>query len=228
MVFNFQRRNSIHMENEKLSTIDSDKLIEKAFLLMKKRYLHEQCNHEIIQTKDHTLFPFLYGKYAFMITDAEPENDIHIVFESFIKLNQYPLVAIANWNANAYGQTLLDRYKNNYLIKMLDPQIQLRTLNMIRTNCFIYIDAYHQPDETYSLLEAMYMQLPVIAYDSEYNKKLTGSGAFYYKTMIDLLIILQSLHPMKAYENGALMKQIFNSQLEKLHPMHSTLQIEEQ
>lgn len=207
--------------------MDSDKQIENAFLQMNKRALNEQCPHEIIQTKDHTLFPFLYGKYALMMTDAEPENDIHIVFESFIRLNQYPLVAVANWKATAYGQTLLDRYQHNYLIKMLDPQIQLRTLNMLRTNCFIYIDAYHQTDKTYSLIEAMYMQLPVIAYDSEYNKKLTGNGAFYFKTMIDLLIILQSLHPMKVYANGALMKQIFNSQLEKLRPKHSTLQIAE-
>ena len=213
--------------NKQFSIMNADKKIENAFHQMHKRALHEQCNHEIIQTKDHTLFPFLYGKYALMITDAEPENDIHIVFESFIRLNQYPIVAVANWKATAYGQTLLDRYQNNYLIKMLDPQIQLRTLNMLRTNCFVYVDAYHQADETYSLIEAMYMQLPVIAYDSEYNKKLTGNGAFYYKTMIDLLIILQSLHTMKAYANGALMKQLFNSQLERLHPKHSALQIAE-
>lgn len=205
-----------------------DNKIDRAFQFMYTRALHEQCNHEIIQTKDHTLFPFLYGKYALMMTDAEPENDIHIVFESFIRLNQFPIVAVANWKATAYGQTLLDRYQNNYLIKMLDPQIQLRTLNMLRTNCFLYIDAYHQQDETYSLIEAMYMQLPVVAYDSEYNKKLTGNGAFYYKTMVDLLILLQSLHPMKVYSNGALMKQIFNSRLEKLHPKHSALQIAEQ
>ena len=108
---------------------------------------------------------------------------------------------------------------------MLEPQIQLRTLNMLRTNCFVYIDSYHQIDETYSLIEAMYMQIPIIAYDSEYNKKLTGNGAFYFKTLIDLLLILQSLHPMKAYANGAFMKQMFNSQLEKLRPTHSTLQI---
>lgn len=214
--------------NKQFKKMDSDKQIENAFLQMNKRALHEQCTHEIIQAKDHTLFPFLYGKYALMMTDAEPENDIHIVFESFIRLNHFPLVAVANWKATAYGQTLLDRYQNNYLIKMLDPQIQLRTLNMLRTNCFIYIDSYHQTDETYSLLEAMYMQLPILAYESEYNKKLTGNGAFYFKTMIDLLLILQSLHPMKAYSNGALMKQLFNSQLERLRPMHSVPQIAEQ
>lgn len=213
--------------NRQFKRMDADKQIENVFHQMNKRALHEQCTHEIIQTKDHTLFPFLYGKYALMITDAEPENDIHIVFESFIRLNQYPIVAVANWKSTAYGQTLLDRYQNNYLIKMLDPQIQLRTLNMLRTNCFIFIDAYRQPDETYSIVEAMYMQLPIVAYDSDYNRKITNNGAFYFKTMIDLLIILQTLHPMKVYANGALMKKTFNSQLEKLHPMHSTPQIAE-
>jgi hypothetical protein len=182
--------------------------------------LQDHCNHEIIQPKDHTLFPFLYGKYALMITEPDPENDIHIVFDSFIKLNQYPIVAVGNWQSNPYGQALYEKYKQGYIIKLLNPQIQLRTLNMLRTNCFIYLDAHHQKNETASLIEAMFMQLPIIAYKSEYNKLITANNAFYYRQASDLIELLHSLHPTKAAINGALMKSTLNSQLAKPHLIH--------
>lgn len=185
-----------------------------------QKLLIDHCNHEIIQTKDHTQFPFLYGKYALMITEPEPENDIHIVFDGFEKFNQYPIIAVGNWKANAYGQALFERYRNSYLVKLITPQIQLRTLNMLRTNCFIYIDSHHQEDQSASLIEAMYMQLPIIAYASEYNKTLTQNNAMFFKHSSELIDILHSLHPTKAANNGALMKQSISSQLEKLHLMH--------
>lgn len=182
--------------------------------------LSDYCNHEIIQTKDHTLFPFLYGKYALMITEPEPENDIHIVFDAFEKFNQYPIIAIGNWKANAYGQALYERYQNSYLIKLINPQIQLRTLNMLRTNCFIYIDAHHLNNPSATLVEAMFMQLPIIAYASAYNVALTLNKAMFFKNSIDLIEILYSLHPTKAANYGVLMKQCINSQLEKLRLTH--------
>jgi hypothetical protein len=185
-----------------------------------QKLLIDHCNHEIIQTKDHTQFPFLYGKYALMITEPEPENDIHIVFDGFEKFNQYPIIAVGNWKANAYGQALFERYRNSYLVKLIHPQIQLRTLNMLRTNCFIYIDSHHQEDQSASLIEAMYMQLPIIAYASEYNKALTQNNAMFFKHSSELIDILHSLHPTKAANNGVLMKQSISSQLEKLHLMH--------
>ncbi len=182
--------------------------------------LSEYCTHEIIQTKDHTLFPFLYGKYALMITEPEPENDIHIVFDAFEKFNQYPIIAVGNWKANAYGQALFERYQNSYLIKLIDPQIQLRTLNMLRTNCFIYIDSHHIEDQSASLIEAMFMQLPIIAYASAYNLALTQNKAMLFKQSIELIEILHSLHPTKAANYGVLMKQCISSQLEKLDLIH--------
>lgn len=194
--------------------------IKEQLFEISQKILSDHCLHEIIQTKDHTSFPFLYGKYALMITDPEPENDIHIVFDGFEKFNQYPIIAIGNWKANAYGQAIYERYQNSYLIKLIDPQIQLRTLNMLRTNCFIYIDSHHLEDKSASLVEAMYMQLPIIAYASEYNKAITQNNAMFFKHSNELIDILCSLHPTKAANNGALMKQTINSQLEMLRLKH--------
>jgi hypothetical protein len=194
--------------------------IKEQLIEISQKLLRNHCYHEIIQTKDHTIFPFLYGKYALMITEPEPENDIHIVFDGFEKFNQYPIIAVGNWKANAYGQALYERYQNSYLIKLIDPQIQLRTLNMLRTNCFIYIDSHHQEDKSASLIEAMYMQLPIIAYASDYNMAITQNNGMFFKHSSELIEILCSLHPTKAANNGVLMKQSISSQLEMLHLTH--------
>lgn len=200
--------------------MNENQFINNQLFQIAQKSLLDSCTHEIIQTKDHTFFPFLYGKYALMITEPEPENDIHIVFDAFEKFNQYPIIAVGNWKANAYGQALYERYQNSYLIKLIHPQIQLRTLNMLRTNCFIYIDSHHLEDQSASLIEAMYMQLPIIAYASAYNTELTQNNAMYFKHSSDLIEILYSLHPTKAANYGVLMKQCISSQLEKLRPIH--------
>jgi ABC-type molybdate transport system substrate-binding protein len=200
--------------------MNENQFINNQLFQIAQKSLLDSCTHEIIQTKDHTLFPFLYGKYALMITEPEPENDIHIVFDAFEKFNQYPIIAVGNWKANAYGQALYERYQNSYLIKLIHPQIQLRTLNMLRTNCFIYIDSHHLEDQSASLIEAMYMQLPIIAYASTYNTALTENNAMYFKHSSDLIEILYSIHPTKAANYGVLMKQCISSQLEKLRPIH--------
>lgn len=175
--------------------------------------LQKNCFKEVIQHKDHAAYPFLYGKYALMITTLEPENDIHTLLDCFEQFNQYPLVIVGNWKQNAYTQALYQKYEQYRSLYLLDPLIQLRTLNMLRANCYVYIDAYRTLDETASLIEAMYLQLPIIAFDSLYNKTLTSYKAMYYKSPSELLEALKLLHPTKAVENGAVMKQVIEQKL---------------
>ena len=103
---------------------------------------------------------------------------------------------------------------------MINSNIEWRTYNMFRSNCFIYIDANHKKNNSISLLEAMYMQLPIITYADYNNQKLTNQQGWYYTNGIDLKIILKSLHQSNTAQNGLLMKQLFNYQQEKLHLMH--------
>lgn len=171
------------------------------------------CKKEVIHHKDHTRFSFLFGKYAMMITDLEPENDIHLLFDLFESNVSYPLVVIGHWESSPYSQALYDKYNTYQLLHLIEPTIPLRTLNMLRTNCYIYIDAHHDSSEHDSLLEAMYLQLPIIAYASNYNKKMTDEKAIYFKRPAELLHALKILHPYKIAENGAAMKAIIDKKI---------------
>ncbi|WP_439505874.1 hypothetical protein [Sediminibacterium sp.] len=180
----------------------------------------ERCIHEIIQTKDHQMYPFLYGKYALMTSDAIPENDIHIVFDCFKKMNEFPLVAITNWQANNYAKAIYAKYSTCKLIQLFDAKIELRLFNMLRSNCFVYIEANRKKNDLSQLLEAMYMQLPIISYASYDNQKTTNHQGWYYNNGNELKYILKSLHTTNTTKNGLLMKRIFNFQQEKLHLIH--------
>ncbi|PJE47188.1 MAG: hypothetical protein CUR34_06590 [Sediminibacterium sp.] len=182
--------------------------------------IQDRCIYEMIQARDHLQYPFLYGKYALINTNPEPENDIHIVFDCVKKLNEFPLVAIGKWDANPYAKALYKKYADCNLIQMINSNIEWRTYNMFRSNCFIYIDANHKKNDSIKLLEAMYMQLPIITYADYNNLKLTNQQGWYYTNGIDLKIILKSLHQTNTAQNGLLMKQLFSCQQEKLDLIH--------
>ncbi|MDD2793403.1 MAG: glycosyltransferase [Sediminibacterium sp.] len=176
-------------------------------------YLQNHCNKEVITPRDHITYPFLFGKYALLTTPVLPGNDIHVVLDVFSKFTEYPLVICGDWKNNSYAEALYTKYSNNHAIHLLDTVKDMRTLNMLRSNCYVYIDAFYQPDHNTSLIEAMYMQLPVLAFASHYNINLTSNKAMYYKMPTELLAALKSLHPTKAAEIGSTMKEVISNKI---------------
>lgn len=176
-------------------------------------YLQNHCNKEVITPRDHITYPFLYGKYALLSTPVLPGNDIHVVLDCFLKFAEYPLVICGDWEGNSYAEALYAKYNKNHAIHLLDKVKDLRTRNMLRSNCYVYIDAFYQPDHNTSLIEAMYMQLPILAFASHYNINLTSNKAMYYKMPTELLAALKSLHPTKAAEIGSTMKEVISSKI---------------
>ena len=175
--------------------------------------LNLSCKAERILSNDQLDFPFLYGKYAFISTPIDPENDIHLVLDTFLKFSEYPIVVCSSWYKNSYADAVYSKFHQYRFIHFLNDDIDQRTYNMLRTNCYVYIDSQHQSDKNNSLLEAMYMQLPVIAFASSYNIKLTSNKAMYYKMPTELLAALKSLHPAKAAKIGANMKEIIHHKI---------------
>jgi hypothetical protein len=176
-------------------------------------YLQEHCSKERITPNNHITYPFLYGKYALMTTPVLPANDIHVILDSFLKFAEYPLVVCGDWNNNAYAEAIYQKYKGYYAIHLLDTVTDQRTLNMLRSNCYVFIDSYYQPNNDPSLIEAMFMQLPILAFASHYNVNLTSGKAMYYRMPTELLAALKSLHPTKASELGNTMKAVINGKI---------------
>lgn len=158
--------------------------------------------------EDYEKYPFIKLLYAIKVCRIEPENNVHEVLEAFSAIPNRTLVIIGNWNNSAYGKQLKQLYSNKNNIVLLDPIYDQRTLDMLRANATVYIHGHSAGGTNPSLVEAMYLGLPVIAFDVSYNKTTTEHKAHYFKTHSDLREILLSTSEEKYKELGSKMKEI--------------------
>lgn len=125
-------------------------------------------------------FPFLQEEYAFKVCRIEPENNVHLIVESFAKNPICPLVIVGNWNHSQYGKQLKTKFENSPSIYLLDPIYDSFLLNLLRANARIYVHGHSAGGTNPSLVEAMYLGLPIISFDVAYNRETTENQALYF------------------------------------------------
>ncbi|HAY3563266.1 TPA: glycosyltransferase family 1 protein [Elizabethkingia meningoseptica] len=138
-------------------------------------------------------YPFLSEKYAVKVCRIEPENNVHIILKVFSKLPDWKLVLVGNWNNSQYGKNLKMQYSNFENIHLLDPIYNQETIDLIRGNASLYIHGHSAGGTNPSLVEAMYLGLPVISNGVSYNRTTTEHQAFYFTTEHELKSILTKL-----------------------------------
>jgi len=131
--------------------------------------------------------------YAIKVCRIEPENNIDKVLEAFSRCDSLPLVVIGNWENSAYGTNLKDKYRNEPNIKLLDPIYDINKLHLLRSNAAVYIHGHSAGGTNPSLVEAMYLKLPIVAFDVNYNRETTHNKAIYFSDAEDLITQLESL-----------------------------------
>lgn len=153
-------------------------------------------------------YPFLHAPYAFTVCRIEPENNIHMILEAFAKAGGKHLVVVGNWNNSAYGKALYAKYSGMETIHLLQPIYEAKTLNMLRSNCHVYIHGHSAGGTNPSLVEAMYLGLPILAFDVNYNRETTHNKAFYYRDAEGLSALLSTLKIQDLMGNRIVMKEI--------------------
>ncbi len=143
------------------------------------------------EKKDHLEYPFLHQPYAFKVARIEPENNIHMILESFASLSQV-LVVVGNWDKSGYGQSLKEKYIQYENIYLIDAIYDQRKLDVLRSNCTVYIHGHSAGGTNPSLVEAMYLGLRIIAFDCVYNRATTEQKALYFKNVNDLISVIKN------------------------------------
>lgn len=156
------------------------------------------------ETKLKLLIPDFY---ALKVCRIEPENNLHIVLEAFSKL-KINLVIIGNWENNDYGKNLKLKYSGIKNILLLDSIYDQDILDEIRSNCAFYVHGHSAGGTNPSLVEAMFLGLPVICFDVIYNRETTLNQAIYFNTADELISIIQSLNQTALNKLGKKMKKI--------------------
>lgn len=124
--------------------------------------------------------------YALSICRIEPENNVAIIMEAFekAKLN---LAVIGNWDINSYAKSLAEKYHDSSFVRPLQAVYDLDILHVIRANCTLYLHGHSAGGTNPSLVEAMFYQKPIMAFDCVYNRETTENKAVYFKSADDLV-----------------------------------------
>lgn len=152
-------------------------------------------------------FPFLNSAYAFKVARIEPENNVHVILEGFSK-SLKKLVVVGNWENSAYGIQLKSFYSKFENIHLLDPIYDQNKLDLIREGCALYVHGHSAGGTNPSLVEAMSLDLPVLAYDVNYNRCTTENQAFYFTDIEDLKRSLRKFSDVNLEQNGKRMGDI--------------------
>lgn len=147
-------------------------------------------------------------EYYFKVARIEPENNIHIVLEAFKQMPNRELVLVGNWDKNSYGKELKQKYSSIFNIKIYDPIYELPELNLLRSNCKVYIHAHSMGGTNPSLVEAMNSNIPIIAYNVIYNISTTENKAFYFEDSNSLIDVISSVDDNQLIECTNNMKEI--------------------
>jgi glycosyltransferase involved in cell wall biosynthesis len=160
--------------------------------------------------EDKKAYPFIKLPYAIKVCRIEPENNVHEVLEAFSRLPKHKMVIIGNWNSSQYGINLRKKYDHCENVFMLDPIYDQRIIDLLRGNALVYIHGHSAGGTNPSLVEAMYLGLPVICYSVSYNKTTTEGKALYFKNAAELVNIIQNVKIEPLKELAEMMKEIAN------------------
>lgn len=151
---------------------------------------------QVSRVHDDSLFekyPFCREPYSVTVCRIEPENNIHVILEAFSKMSDEPLVFVGNWEKSEYGRSLKEKFSVYKNIHLLNPIYEPHIVNWLRSNARVYIHGHSAGGTNPSLVEAMNLYLPILAFDCVYNRATTEEKCLYWKTPDDLQNLMKKL-----------------------------------
>ena len=151
---------------------------------------------QVSRVQDDSLFekyPFCREPYSVTVCRIEPENNIHVILEAFSKMSDEPLVFVGNWEKSEYGRSLKEKFSVYKNIHLLNPIYEPHIVNRLRSNARVYIHGHSAGGTNPSLVEAMNLSLPILAFDCVYNRATTEEKCLYWKIPDDLQNLMKKL-----------------------------------
>lgn len=131
------------------------------------------------------------NKYSVSVCRIEPENNCDITLEAFAKTGQN-LVFVGNWNQSRYSRRLKKQYEGFPNIKLLESIYDMDILYVLRKNAYCYVHGHSAGGTNPSLVEAIFFNRPILAYDIVYNRETTMNKAYFFKNCDDLVGLLKA------------------------------------
>ena len=176
-------------DNEGIRSYIKDTYGKDSYLI---EYGGDQVTKEPITEVLLQKYSFLKRKYALVVARIQSDNNIEMSILGARKAG-YPLVVVGNWNFTEYGIRLREKYQNCENLYLLDAIYDQKELNVLRSNTSMYIHGHSGGGTNPSLVEAMFLDVPILCFNNGYNNNTTESAAFYYKDAQELSELLKGL-----------------------------------
>lgn len=125
------------------------------------------------------------------ICRIEPENNCHILLEAFLSVGKGRYIFVGNWDASDYGRKLRALFKGTPGLEMRDPIYNATALATLRENCTIYLHGHSVGGTNPSLVEMLFYDCNILAYDCAFNRATAGDTIEYFINNEELGRILQ-------------------------------------
>ena len=137
-------------------------------------------------------YPFTEAPYAFAVARIQPDNNIEMILEGFSRTPEQPLIFIGNWANSAFGQEIKQNFSGFANIHLLEAIYDQEVLNSFRSYCAFYVHGHSAGGTNPSLVEAMHLGLPILAFDVVFNHATTEGRALYFKSAEELVALVQA------------------------------------
>ena len=137
-------------------------------------------------------YPFTTQNYAFAVARIQPDNNIEMILEGFAHTPKQSFIFIGNWAGSIFGKQIKNKFQTFPNIHLLEAIYDPDTLNRFRAYCSIYVHGHSAGGTNPSLVEAMHLGLPILAFDVVYNRATTEEKALFFKNAAELSSLILS------------------------------------
>lgn len=192
-------------DNKKIQDYITEEYHKQSALIA---YGGDQVHERPITNDFIEMYPFLKDKYAFEVARIQSDNNIEMLMKAFIKAGSMPLVLVGNWKSSTYGIELKAKYEGMSNLILLDAIYDKDVLDVLRSNCYLYVHGHSAGGTNPSLCEAMYLGLPIMAFSNGYNQWTTFNEAIYFEDEHQLAELVKITSKKRLDEMRPVMKQL--------------------
>ncbi|NEK25143.1 DUF1972 domain-containing protein [Sulfitobacter sp. JBTF-M27] len=137
----------------------------------------------------YNISPF---EYDFALARAQPDNNIEMILDAYSRVPK-DLLFISNWSSSTFGREILERFQRYSNIRLIGPVYDPVEINTLRSFSRVYIHGHSAGGTNPTLVEAMHAELPIVAFDVNFNRHTTENAALFFKDSSELESIINNL-----------------------------------
>ena len=169
-------------------------VMEYGFTPILAEYGGDHAQAEPVTPEMQQKYPYLGGQYDVTVSRAQEDMNIHMVIDAYRQVPERTVVIVSNWQKTDYGQKLYAENHGKYPNVILQNAIyDQKELNVVRSNATLYLHTHSMCGTAPSLVEAMYLGLPVICFKVPTNLETTEHKSIYFESVPELVEVLKSL-----------------------------------